>query len=93
MPKRSSIKQDRPDDDANDPNVTAFNVVQQATGGEPAEKPKPKPKKNAAAVALGRKGGKKGGVERAKRLTKEQRSEIARQGAAARWKKKRDAET
>lgn len=31
--------------------------------------------------------GKKGGKIRAKRLTKEQRSTIARQGAAAKWKK------
>lgn len=41
--------------------------------------------KNAAAVALGRKGGKKGGPARAKALTKEQRSEIAKKAAAARW--------
>jgi hypothetical protein len=33
------------------------------------------------------KGGKKGGAARAKTLTPEQRSEIARLAAAARWKK------
>jgi hypothetical protein len=34
----------------------------------------------------------RGGAQRAKNLTKEQRSEIARQGAAARWATDRDAE-
>jgi hypothetical protein len=33
----------------------------------------------------GRKGGKKGGKARAEKLTPEQRSEIARKAAAARW--------
>ena len=37
--------------------------------------------KNAAAVALG----KKGGAARAKKLTKEKRAEIARKAAAKRW--------
>lgn len=41
--------------------------------------------KDPAAVALGRKGGLKGGKARAARLTPEQRSEIARKAAAARW--------
>jgi hypothetical protein len=44
-------------------------------------------KKNAAAVALGRKGGRIGGKRRAETLTPEQLSAIGRQGAAARWKK------
>jgi hypothetical protein len=44
--------------------------------------------KNPAAVALGRLGGLKGGVERAKSLTPKQRSEIARKAATARWEKK-----
>jgi len=43
--------------------------------------------KNPAAVALGRLGGKKGGPARAKKLTKEQRSEIAKKAATARWSK------
>ena len=42
--------------------------------------------KNPAAVALGRLGGKKGGPARAKKLTPEQRSEIARKAAQARWR-------
>jgi hypothetical protein len=41
--------------------------------------------KNAAAVALGKLGGKKGGKARAESLTKEERSEIARKAAKARW--------
>lgn len=45
--------------------------------------------KNPAAVALGRLGGKKGGKARAASLTPEQRSEIARKAAAARWAAKR----
>ena len=42
-------------------------------------------RKNPAAVALGRKGGKKGGKARAANLTPEQLSEIGRMGAAKRW--------
>ena len=57
--------------------------------------------KNRAAVALGRlraktmtaeeraKGGRIGGKARARALTKEQRQEIARKAAAARWGKAR----
>ena len=44
-------------------------------------------RKNPAAVALGRKGGKKGGKARAANLTPEQLSEIGRMGAAKRWAK------
>lgn len=43
--------------------------------------------KNAAAVLLGRRGGLKGGVVRAERLTAERRREIAAKAAQARWKK------
>lgn len=41
--------------------------------------------KNPAAVALGRRGGLKGGRARAEKLTPEQRSEIAKRAASARW--------
>jgi hypothetical protein len=41
-------------------------------------------KKNPAAVALGRKGGKKSRIN----LTPEQRTELARRAATARWKDK-----
>jgi hypothetical protein len=44
-----------------------------------------KKQKNAAAVALGRLGGLKGGKARAKKLTAEQRRESARKAAVARW--------
>ncbi len=43
--------------------------------------------KNPHAVALGRLGGKKGGKARAQKLTPEQRREIARKAAKARWAK------
>jgi hypothetical protein len=44
-------------------------------------------KKDPAAVALGRKGGKKGGPARAANLTPKQRSESARKAVQARWAK------
>jgi len=46
-----------------------------------------KTKKNAAAVALGRLGGLKGGKARARKLTAEQRAASARKAAVARWSK------
>ena len=48
--------------------------------------------KNPAAVELGRLGGLKGGKARAAKLTPEQRKEIARKAAKARWDKKRREE-
>lgn len=45
--------------------------------------------KNPAAVALGRLGAAKGGKARAKHLTAEQRSDIARKAAEKRWSKDR----
>jgi hypothetical protein len=47
-------------------------------------------KKNAAAVALGRKGARKGGLARAASMTPEERSESARQAVAARWERYRE---
>jgi hypothetical protein len=44
--------------------------------------------KNPAAVALGRRGGLKGGRARAAKLTPQQRSEIARLAANSRWAEK-----
>ena len=55
---------------------------------EPAKKKRTKKAEKAkdpAAVALGRKGGLKGGPARAKKLTKAERSESARKAAQARW--------
>ncbi|MEI8194887.1 MAG: hypothetical protein WCI73_03145 [Phycisphaerae bacterium] len=65
-----------------DVNVTAFNIVQVATGNAP--KPT-EPEKNQAAVALGRLGGLKGGAARAKKLSAKKRTEIAKKAAAKRW--------
>jgi hypothetical protein len=48
-----------------------------------------KKKKNPYAVALGRRGGKKGGPARAAAMTPEERSESARKAVLARWAKVR----
>jgi len=71
--------------------VTAFRVVQEATGQAETEseeaEPEPTEGKNPHAVALGRLGGLKGGRARASKLTSEQRKEIAKRAANARWGK------
>lgn len=46
-----------------------------------------KKRKNPAAVALGKRGGKKGGPARAAALSSNRRSEIARLAAVSRWKR------
>ena len=71
-----------------DPNRRAFSVVQIATGEAPPELKKDGTPKNAAAVALGKLGGAKGGKARAESLTKKQREESARKAAKARWSKR-----
>jgi hypothetical protein len=70
MPKRSRTT---------DPILLAKKVFNQIEARE-------KPKKNPAAVALGKLGGPKGGAARAKALSPERRSEIARKAAKARWR-------
>jgi len=65
---------------------TAFGVFQKAIE-EKKVQTSALPNKNPAAVELGRLGGLKGGTARAKTLTKERRSEIAKKAAATRWKK------
>ena len=80
MPTRSS----KPHRDANQ---AAKHILDQLIGDAPKEEPPPVPVKNAAAVALGRLGGKKGGAARASALSLGQRSEIAKKAAAGRWKK------
>jgi hypothetical protein len=57
----------------------ALRVVEEAIGQPLA--------KNPAAVALGRRGGLKGGPARAAKLTQEQRTAIAQNAAKERWKK------
>jgi hypothetical protein len=74
MPERS---RKRP----TDVNELARQIVDEATGNAP----EPDAGKDPAAVALGRKGGLKGGKARAERMTPEERSEAARKAAAARW--------
>lgn len=49
-------------------------------------------RKNPYAVALGRKGGKKGGPARAANMTPEERRESARSAVLARWAKERASE-
>jgi hypothetical protein len=67
--------------------VNAFRVVQEATK-EPEPETEPKIEgKNPHAVALGRLGGLKGGKARASKMTPEQRKEIAKKAAKARWQK------
>ena len=66
--------------------VTAFRVVQEATGQSEHE-PK-KQRKEYDYKALGHKGGLRGGKARAEKLTPEHRSEIAKKAAQARWKTK-----
>lgn len=80
MPNRSRSKQGPPDI-----NETAHRVLLEAIGEAPVESGTDG--KNAAAVALGRLGGAKGGKARAAKMTPEQRSESAKRAALARWHK------
>lgn len=59
-----------------DINQAAADIVKQAT-------------KDPLAVALGRRGGLKGGLARAKSLSAKRRKEIAKKAVAARWARKR----
>jgi hypothetical protein len=77
-------------------NQRAYQVFQEAIGEAPAVEAEPEPEatlkppereKDPAAVVLGRKGGLKGGKARAAKLTSEQRSEIGKKAAKARWHK------
>ena len=69
-----------------DANQLAKSIVELSTGE--AEEEILNEGKDPAAVALGRKGGLKGGKARANSLTAEERSEIAKKAAKARWDKK-----
>ncbi len=77
MPERS---RKRP----RDVNSLAASIVADATDEDKDTAPVDDGK-DPAAVALGRKGGLKGGRARADKLTPEQRSEIAKKAATARW--------
>jgi len=68
-----------------DVNELAKQIVDESTGN--AKPFHPDEGKDPAAVALGRRGGLKGGKARAAKMTPEERSEAARNAAAARWGK------
>ena len=76
MPDRSRKR-------SSDVNELAKQLVDEATAAAP--KPEPDDGKDPAAVALGRKGGLKGGKARAAKMSAEERSESARKAAKARW--------
>jgi hypothetical protein len=67
-----------------DLNQLAASLVNESTGNAP-EPVDPDEGKDPAAVALGRKGGLKGGKVRAERMTAEERRDSARRAAKARW--------
>lgn len=77
--------QDRSSKRPRDVNALAKLIADVATGQ--IEMPKTEDGKNAAAVALGRKGGLKGGKARAQKLSERRRREIAKGAARARWAK------
>ena len=70
-----------------DVNQRAKKIMELATGQ--TVDPDPDSGKDPSAVALGKRGGAKGGKARAKNLTPARRSEIARNAANARWRPKR----
>ncbi len=76
MPNRSRMPTDL--------NSLASRITEMATN----EQPPADDGKDPAAVALGRKGGLKGGHARAAKMTPEERKEMARKMAAARWGKR-----
>lgn len=80
MPKRSS-KRKLP----RDGNQRTKSIVDLATSEAAPEPEVANDGKNPNAVALGRLGGLKGGKARAKKLSSEERREIAAKAAAARW--------
>jgi hypothetical protein len=63
----------------------AKRIVDESTG-QAERTPPPDEGKDPAAVALGRKGGLKGGKARAAKMTAKQRSASARKAARARWR-------
>ncbi len=72
-----------------DLNEIAYATLLRATGEVQDDEQPDEPPKDPEAVELGRSGGRKGGKARAKKLTPEQRSAIARKAAQARWANER----
>ena len=68
-----------------DINALAKSIVDEATGESAPKSQSPSKDKNPHAVALGRRGGIKGGKARAEKLSPEERKRIAQKAAAARW--------
>lgn len=85
MPKRLS-RPKRP----TDINQNAHELVRLSTQEtDESEPPISKSEISRVMAEMGRKGGKIGGKRRLKTMTPEERKEIARQGAKARWAKKK----
>jgi len=81
---------DKPLKRPRDPALLAKLMIDIASGEVEDRDPTPEEQgKDPAAVALGRKGGLKGGAARAAALTPKQRSKIAKKAASARWKPER----
>jgi hypothetical protein len=70
-----------------DPNQLAKSIVAEATGESSKTGSDTQPTKDPAAVSLGRRGGLKGGIARSQRLGADEKREIAKKAAAARWGK------
>jgi hypothetical protein len=80
MPKRAPRPKIR-----KDAAETAWAVVQAAIGEGPRPEPPGRREKNPEAVRRGLKGGRKGGLARAKNLTAQKRKRIAKKAGKARW--------
>lgn len=72
----------KPRKKSRDVNQLAKRIVDAVTGEDQPDEPK----KDPAAVALGRKGGLKGGKARAAKLTPARRKEIATKAVEKRWR-------
>ncbi len=70
-----------------DPNQLAKFIVDVATGNEQSTRQPENAVPVSPATEFARSGGLKGGRARADKLSAEERSQIARQAAAARWRK------
>lgn len=85
------MEKDRPKR-PHDVNALAAELVAEATSeadpeADAATDPATGDERDPAAVALGRRGGEKGGKARAAKMTPDERSEAARRAVQARWQK------
>jgi len=87
MPDRSRKK--KRDEDVNEAAARILREASDETGGKVYDE---EAVRREAARILGRRGGLKGGPARAEKLTPEERSEIARRAAEARWQKEGEEE-